>query len=214
MPVFSFSRASSSAMKPLPPAVHLRVEAPADHAALTNGERRLVHQRPGDALRQVVQHLQLVVQHRQRAGGKRGQLCLHRRQLLHRAAQGHQLPPSGRAEGDAAHEPLHVADAAEGQPQLLPGHIVVHQRCHGVQPPVNGHRVQQRLLQPRAQITRAHRRLGLVQHPQQTAPLLLGAQRLRQLQIAPRGHVQLHVRAGAVALQLVQMGQIGFLCLI
>ena len=62
-----------------PQTVHLRVEAGSDHAALPNGERRLVHQRPGDALRQVVQRLQLVVQLGQRPGGERGQLGLHRR---------------------------------------------------------------------------------------------------------------------------------------
>ena len=126
--------------------IHLRVEALPDHAALPDGERRLVHQRGGDAPADVLQRLQLLSQLGQRAGRKGLQTPLHLRQVLQRRAQAHQIPRPGGAVDDAAHEPLHVAHAGHGQPQLLPPHGVVHQRGHGVQPPVDGGHIHQGLL--------------------------------------------------------------------
>ena len=150
----------------------------------------------------------------QRTGGKGGQLRLDGGQPLHGGAQGHQIPPAGRAIDHPANEPLHIGDAAEGQRQLFPGHGVLRQSSHGAEPPVDGGHVHQRLLEPRPQVAGAHGGLGLVQHPQQAAPLFLAPQRLRQLQIAAGGEIQLHILPGAVPCQLVEVTQIGLLRLI
>ena len=195
-------------------AIHLRVEAVPDHLALPDGERRLVHQRLPDEGRQIVEILQLLIQLVQRSGGKRCQLGLHGGEPLHGGAEGHQIPPAGGAVDHPADEPLHIRDAAEGQYQLLPGYGVLRQRRHGAEPPVDGGHVHQRLLEPCPQVAGAHGGLGLVQHPQQTAALLLAPQRLRQLQIAAGGQIQLHVLAGAVPRQLVEVAQIGLLRLV
>ena len=203
-----------AAVEDAPQAVHLRVEAVPDHLALTDGERRLVHQRLADQGGQIVEILQLLIQLVQRTGGEGGQLRLDGGNTLHGGTEGHQIPSAGRAVDHPADEALHVGDAAEGQRQLLPGHGVLRQRRHGAEPPVDGGHVHQRLLEPRPQVAGAHGGLGLVQHPQQAAPLFLAPQRLRQLQIAAGGEVQLHILAGAVPCQLVEVTQIGLLRLI
>ena len=145
-PGFQLGDEALAAGEDRPQVIHLRVEALPDHAALPNGERRLVHQRGGDAPADVLQRLQLLSQLGQRAGRKGLQAPLHLRQVLQRRAQAHQIPRPRGAVDDAAHEPLHVAHAGHGQPQLLPPHGVVHQRGHGVQPPVDGGHIHQGLL--------------------------------------------------------------------
>ena len=197
-----------------PQPVHLIVIALADHAALPDGERRLVYQHGGNAPADVLQRLQLLVQLSQCPCPERRQAPLDLRQVLQRRPQVHQVPGSGGAVDDPAHQPFHVAHAGQGQPQLLAAHGVVRQRRHGIQPPVDGRHVHQRLLQPHPQVPRAHGCLGLIQHPQQAALLLLAPQRLRQLQIAPGRQVQLHELSRPVPLQLIQLLHIGLLRLV
>ena len=60
----------------------------------------------------------------------------------------------------------------------------------------------------------AHGGAGLVQHPQQAALLLLGAQGLGELQVAPGGEVQLHELPGGQPGQGGDVGQVGLLGLV
>ena len=195
-------------------AIHLAVEAVPDQLALPNGERRLIHQRLPNEGGKVVEVVQRLVQLMQAALFKAGQLGLYQRQLLHGGAQGRQITAACRAVYDAAHQALHVGDALQGQNQFLPLHGVLHQRRHGGAAAVDLRDGQQRTLQPRAHQAPAHGGFRLVQHPQETALLLLAAQRLRQLQIAAGGQVQLHELAPAVVFQIVHVGQVGFLRLV
>ena len=203
-----------AAVEDAPQTIHLRVEALTDHLALADGKGRLIHQRLADEGGQIVQVVQLPVQLEQAALVKAGQLGLHLGQALHGGAEGDQIPASCRAVHDAAHQTLHVGDALQGQYQLLTGHSVLGQRRHGGIAPVDLRDGQQGTLQPRADHAAAHGGFRLVQHPQETALLLLAAESLGQLQIAPGRQVQLHELAPAVVFQIVHMGQVGLLCLV
>ena len=59
-------------------------------------------------------------------------LLAHGGELLDGITQRDEVAPARRAVDDAADEPLHVADAGEGEDQLLARHRVVHQRADGV----------------------------------------------------------------------------------
>ena len=132
----------------------------------------------------------------------------------HGVFQGYHVPAPGGAVYNAAHQALHVADARQGQGQLLPHHGVVHQLAHGAVAAGDGRYGQQGPLQPAAEHPPAHGGLGLVQHPQQAPLFLLAAQGLRQLQIPPGRQVQLHKLPLLIVIQVVHVAQVGFLRLV
>ena len=113
-------------------AVDLGVEALADEAALAHGERRLVHDGLGDARSDVRERVKLLRKLAEPARGEVRELLAHGGELLDGITQRDEVAPARRAVDDAADEPLHVADAGEGEDQLLARHCVVHQRADGV----------------------------------------------------------------------------------
>ena len=123
-------------------------------------------------------------------------------------------PPAGGAVDDAADETLQIGDLPQGVDELLPADGVVHQILHRPQPAGDGRRGEQGPLHPGADKPVAHGGAGLVQHPQQAPLLLLGAQGLGELQVAPGGEIQLHELPGGVPAQGGDVGQVGLLGLI
>ena len=113
-------------------AVDLGVEALADEAALAHGERRLVHDGLGDARGDVRERIELLRKLAEPACGEVRERHAHGGELLDGITQRDEVAPTRRAVDDAANEPLHVADAGEGEDQLLARHCVVHQRADGV----------------------------------------------------------------------------------
>ena len=111
-------------MEDAPQAVHLRVEALPDELPLPDGEGGIVAQGAADEVRQVLQGVQLG-QLPQAAPVKGRQQLLYMGKPRHGVFQGYHVPAPGGAVYNAAHQPLHVADAGQGQGQLLPGHGVV-----------------------------------------------------------------------------------------
>ena len=105
-------------------------------------------------------------------------------------------------------------DLPQGEGQLLPADGVAHQFPHRPQAAADGRRGEQGPLHPRPDQPVAHGGAGLVQHPQQAPLLLLGAQRLGQLQVAPGGEIQLHELPGGEVRQGGEVGQVGLLGLI
>ena len=180
--------------------VDLGIVALADKAALAHGKRRLVDERFADALRNVGKRVELAVQLVQPPALERRKLRLDLRDALNGIAQRGKVSPARRAVGDAADEPLHVADAGEREQQFLARNGILRQRLHRAEAALNGGDIAQRARQPRAQIARAHGGLRLVEHPEKAPALFLGADGLRQLEVAPRGEVKLHEAALLVVL--------------
>ena len=128
----------------------------------------------------------------QPARRERRKLGFDLRDALDGIAKRGKVASARRAVGDAADEPLHVADAGERQDELFPRDGVLRQRLDRAETPLDGRDVAQRAREPCAQVARAHGGLRLVEHPEEAAALFLGADGLGQLQIAPRGEVKLH----------------------
>ena len=220
MPVFSFSPGLDArhqvlaAREDAPQPVHLGVVAQADEAALPDGEGGLVHNGGGDELPQLGQVVQGPAQGGQQRRRRALQQLPQPGQPAQARRQGHQIPAPSGAVDDAADEPLQVGDLPQGGTQLLPADGVAHQFLHRPQPLADGHGGEEGPLHPRPDQPVAHGGAGLVQHPQQAALLLLGAQGLGELQVAPGGEVQLHVLPGGQPGQGGDVGQVGFLGLV
>ena len=191
-------------------AVHLLRVAAAEDAALAHGEGGLV----ADGALDVLPHVgQLVQRRRLPQQGRRapGQQPFELRQLRAALAQRGQVAPVGGAEHRPAHQALHVADAGERAPQLLPQHALAVQLADGGEAALDGHGREQRPLHPGAQQPPAHGRLGAVEHPQQAAALFARALVLRQLQAAPRRVVQLHVFPALEEVERVDIRKVALL---
>ena len=180
--------------------------ARADEAALPNREGGLVHNAPGDEAGELRQPVQLGPQPGQQGGGLLGQVVLEQGQPVQARGQGHQVPGPGGAVDDAGDQTLQVRDLPQHLDQLLPLHSVVHQPAHRLQPAGDGHRVQQRALQPAAEEPAAHGGLGLVQHPEQGALFLLAPEGFGELQVPPGHRVQLQKATGGVVSEGPQIG--------
>ena len=195
-------------------AVDLRVIALADHLALADGKRRLIDERLADEGGDVAERIELVVQLAQAALFKALELRAHRRELQRGVFQRGEVASAGRTVDNAAHEPLHIADARERDEQLLARHRLVHERLHRTLAAADGVHVEQRPLQKAAQAARAHGGLRLVEHPQQAPALALAAERLRQFKVAAGGEIQLHELPLSVKIKAVDVGEVSLLRLV
>src|SRR5699024_5528645 len=90
----------------------------------------------------------------------------------------------------------------------------LHQGLHGGEAAVDGGDGEKGPGQPAPEAPSAHGGLGLVQHPQKGALLLLGAEGFRQLQVPPGGKVQLQEAALLVVFQALNVAQVCFLSLV
>ena len=203
-----------AAVHDVPQAVHFLVVAVPDEAAFPDGEGRLVADGGADVGADLRQVLQLPGQLRQPAAGEGRQLFPQGGQPLNGGPEGHQVPAAGGAVDDAADEPLHVPQPRHGGDEFFSGNGVLHQRRHGGVALDDGGDTQQRPLQPAAEHPASHGGLGLVQHPEEGALLLLAPEGLRQLQIPPGGEIQLHEPALLVVVQVVDVGQVRLLGLV
>ena len=93
----------------------------------------------------------------------------------------------GRAVNRAGHQAFHIRNVTQLFGQVAAGHGLLDKALHSVQAVVDECTGNKRLLDPAAQHTLAHGCTGLIQHPEQRAPLFAAAQRLGQLQIGA-GH--------------------------
>ena len=198
----------------IPEPVHLWAVALPDELALPHGEGGLVHQGPLQELPHLRQVVQLPPEGLEEGGGAALQQLPDAGQLPQAVGQGHQIPPSGGAVHHPADEPLQVGDLLQGHHQLLPGDDVLVQVAHRLLAAADLNGGEEGPLDPAPEQPPAHGGLGPVQHPQQTALLLLGAEGGGELQSLPGGQVQLHELAGGVVGQLGDVAQVGLLGLI
>ena len=194
-------------------AVDLLAVAGAEDAALAHGKRRLVADRAVDARAEIGErvHLRDVAQRRTvHVLQQRRQL----RQLRAAERQRVQVAPVGRAVHRARDKALHIADLPQAADQLAAQHTLAHQLLHRAEAAADLHGAQQRTLDPGAQQAAAHGRFRLVEHPEEAAALFAGAEVFRQLQVAARGVVQLHVVVVTQQLQPPDMAEVALLRLV
>ena len=115
----------------VPEVVHVAIVARFDEAALPDGEGRLLHQRPGNVLPQVLEVVDGLPQDREQGGAERSEERPEPGQLPQAAGEGHQVPGPCGAVNDAPDEPLQVRHLPEALGDLLPGDGVPHQILHG-----------------------------------------------------------------------------------
>ena len=159
----------------VPEPVGFRAGAPADDAALPDGQGRIVHQGvldPVGAVRQSIHGLGKLHEH---GGFHFGKLCLHLRQSPEAPGETQKIPGIDGSCDDSCHDPLQIRHIGKGLLQLSPDDHIVHQLAHGGVAAGNFSGIQQWLFQPGAEQPPAHGGSCFVQHPQKGALFLLGA---------------------------------------
>ena len=126
--------------------------------------------------------------------------------LLEGAQKGQTIPGVDGIVGNLGKDALHIVDVAQGLVELFRQDVAAVQGADRVQTLFDIRLIQQRLLHPAAQQTPAHGRGGLIQQPQQAAPLAAAGQAFGQFQIAPGCGVQGH---GLIFRQHPQGGDMG-----
>ena len=190
--------------------VHLLGIAVPQDAALPHGEGGIIADGPVDGIAQVLQHVhpgdlpQLLALEGLQSLLQPGQ---HRRAV----AELSQVPAAGAAVDTAVHQALDIVDLPQGEHQLAAAHRLLGQLPHRGVAPLDGEDRQQRPLHPGAQEPCPHGGLGLVQHPEEAAPLFSAAQRLGELQTAPGGPVHLHIASAVEHVQPPDIAQVKFL---
>ena len=172
--------------------VHLGVVALGDDAAVLQGGRCIrVHGRI-DAGLDVLQRVDLLRQLCQLRAAAGRCLLPEDRQMLTGLGQRIDFLWGGRTIDRAGHQALHVGNVVQLVGQVAAHDGLPHKALHRVEALVDELAGQQRLLDPAAQHALAHGRAGLVQHPEQRAPLFAAAQRLGEFQIGPGDRRQTH----------------------
>ena len=188
-------------------AVYLLAVAGAEDAALAHGERRLVTDGAAQQPAEIFQRL------RRGDGAEHpapvfAELCEDLRHGGEIAAEREHVAAVRRAVHGARGEPLDIADGLELFDELGTAHVVAEKLLHRGEPPPDGRRREQRPLHPAAEHASAHRGLCLIEHPEKAAALFAGAEIFRQLQIAPRRGVQLHIPAARENIRHTQLRHI------
>ena len=182
------------------------VPALADHAAVVEGQRRLVLERRRQELAQLVQGRQCGARFADRLRVERfgGTADLGERRQAR--AQTDEVARVGDPEGRAAGQPFEVADAAQERAQARPLGGRLDQRADRRLARRDRRGVEQRPQEPLAQEASPHRRHRLVQHAEERVPDAAPA-RLEQLERRDRRLVERQrVRRGQ-ALQTREMAE-------
>ena len=136
------------------------------------------------------------------------------RQHPDRTAERNQIPWIGGKISDTGDQALQIIHRIQILPQLLPRDHAAFQLADRILTPADLLPVNQRLFHIRAQEPGPHRGLCLIEHPEQGTTLVLLSQRLRQLQVPPRGAVDNHISAGRIRVNRTDLPETVFLCLI
>ena len=192
----------------------------ADDAALGDENRRVGVNRAGQQVGQLRQGIQRIADFLHRLTFRLAQQLTDFRHLLQRRAQRQAIPRVHRLIGDLRQQALNVVHALQFLRERHRQHMFLRKLAHRVQPAVDFFLIYQRLLNPRAQQTAAHRRAGFVQQPEQAPLAASPADGFRQFQISPRVAVKQHRFAALINAQaghvlqrvLLRLGQIPHQC--
>ena len=195
--------------------VDLRVVAVLDDAALADGKRRIfVVDRLGEQLPDVIQRVERCGDLAKFRRIQRGDFVFHLGQHGNAAEDAEHVARVGRAVGNARHQALKVKHGTERGGQFFTRREIIIQRADGRLPPRDLRNADERMQKPGAQKSRAHRRLGVIHHPEERAFFVLCPHGLGDLQIAVRVHVKLEILAVTVNVQLLDKGNVGLLRLL
>ena len=194
----------------LPQPVHLLGVALPQNASLPYGEGGIVTDGPVDGKAQILQRVHLP-DLPQLLAGEGVQQLLEPGQQRRAVAELPQIPSAGGAVNTAAHQALDIVDFPQGQHQFTPGHRLPQQLSHRGVAALDGQHREERPLHPGAQHPCAHRGAGLVQHPEEAAPLFPAAQGFGQLQAAAGGPIQLHIAPAVEHVQAADVAEVEFL---
>ena len=192
--------------------VNLRIIAVLDDTALADGERGvLIVDRLGKQLSDVVQRVKRCGDLAEFRRIQQRDLLLHLRQHRNAAENAEHVARVGRTVGDARHQALKIKHRPKRRSQLLPRGEIVIQCAERRLPPCDLRDADERVQEPCAQKARAHRGLGVIQHPEERALLVLCPHGLGDLQIAVRVDVKFKILPVAVNIQLLDKGDVGLL---
>ena len=185
--------------------VEFRIETGCDHAAFAQQRRRLVRQRPLQALAHRRMVGQIVHQAIQQRAVQIKQQSAQLGQARQPPAQGGQVPWPGGGQRDAGQDALQVAHAAQQALQGLARRGVA-QGGDGLVTATQFALLAQRALHPAPQQAAAHRCLGAVQHGGQGV-FGAAAQIGFQLQVAAGRGIEQQTVLGMLHMQRTQMRQ-------
>ena len=139
------------------------VVAHADDAALAHGQPWLVHNRAFEAVAQGIKGLNRRSRTHQEAARRTAECGAHGGKRGERDTQGDEVARVRRLCLDARQETLEVVDRAQLLAQRTAQPCILHEFRHSVKARVNAVRREQRMLEPRAQEARPHRRARKVE---------------------------------------------------
>ena len=187
--------------------IQLGMIARADHAALADGRRRLVHHGPLDRLPQRRQGLDGRGQRFQPGIAELRRERFELRQILQRAPHPAQVAGVSGTGAQSRHHALEVAQLTQQLAQPLARGGSVHEPVHGGQPGADRFGFGQRSQQPVAHAARAHGGAGHIQHADQRR--LAAARAITgQFEIRCRGLVQRQKSAGGMRLDAADVADI------
>ena len=194
--------------------VHILVIALTDHAALTDGNGRLLLDGIPDQRAQIFQAVNLFLNPLVCRSRQISQHGFDGRQHLHGAAEGDQIPGIGRLIAHLAQQPLQIIDRIQVFPDLVTGKRVLTERLDRIQPLLHLRFFHQRLFEEGTHHSCAHGGLCLIKHPQKGASFVLLPQRLSQLQISSGGAVKKHEAVYQIGFNMGEMAERNLLRLI
>ena len=177
--------------------VQLRAVALADKPALAQGERQLLDDRGVNQRLHIAQLIHRIAQDGEQIGAARAEQGADLRNQRDGLAECAQVAAVCRTVHHPSDQALHVERPPQDVRQVAAHQHIVLELADRLLTCGDEIRIQQRLAQPLAQHTRAHRGLGVVDYPQQRAFFLLAAESFGQLKVAPRIQVETHKRIAA-----------------
>ena len=187
--------------------VHLLVIAVLDQVSLPDGDGRVILNGSFQQLVKVGQRVQVFRHLMKLSLGELQQNVLNVGQILKGSFKGDQVSGIGGPVTDLHGQPFQIIDRIHVLPEFLPGHGIVFQHLHRIQPAVDITFGKQGLLDHLPEHPGSHGGPGAVQDPEQTAFFIFFTESLRQFQIPSGRTVENHKAVCLVEDQVHQVGQ-------
>ncbi|CDC62015.1 uncharacterized protein BN660_01255 [Clostridium sp. CAG:448] len=191
--------------------VQLLIVSCGNDAAIPDQKRRIRQNGGFDQCTQILQGIQFRVNPPELITAAPFKKLTHFRQNRRRRCNGTQIPSVGGAVHNPGDQPLHIQHVGKQFPHLFAQKELSVQLLHRALPFGDAGNIQERMLHPLAQKTRAGRGTRFVKHPKQRAALLFGTHGFGQFQVPPGVDVQIHILPLAVDVQFLNIGNIPLL---
>ena len=168
------------------------VVARADDAAVAHGQPRLVHNRAFQDIAQIVKGLDSCVHAHEEIALCRAEVVAYGRECGERDTEGDEVARICRLRFNARQKAREVIDRTQLFAQGSAQRGLLNQLRHGIETRVDAMWHEQRMLKPRFQEARPHRRAREIEHVKERVLLAAVTQAARDLKIAERVGVKLH----------------------